>query len=127
MEILVKNAAVTKVLQEIGDAYAANYPHDYARFIAAVKEESTKLLKPTGMSADGHLMNFMKIPCATNKQGARISLYAFIRKQIAKRCGIDDFFRDRKNYYLLCQVWRDAYVKKTPTHMLKVAEDIHVQ
>lgn len=120
MEILIKNAAVTDVLNDIGNAFRERCPADYDLFIKHVQEESTKLIKPSGMSEGGTLMNFMKIPMATNSLGKRISLYAFIRWQMQKRCGIDDFFRDKKNYYLLCQVWRDAWVKKNPTPFLRV-------
>lgn len=127
MEILIKNAAVVKVLEEIGATFAAEYPRDYEEFVKHVREESKNLIQPNGMSPGGHLMNFMKIPCATNKLGNRVSLYAFIKNQMQKRCGIDDFFRDRQNYFLLKKVWADAYVKKTPTPMLKVTQDVHIQ
>lgn len=120
MEILIKNRAITDVLLEIGDAFRALCPADYEHFLKHVQEESTRLIKPSGMSEGGTILNMMKIPMGTNSRGERKSLYAFIREQMNKRCGIDDFFRDKKNYYLLCQVWRDAWVKKTPTPFLRV-------
>lgn len=111
MEILIKNQSIINVLSDIGEAFRALCPDDYDSFIKYVKDEKTKLIKPSGMSTEGHFMNFMKLPCGTNSKGERINLYSFIKQQMRKRCGIEDFFADRHNYYLLCQVWSDAHVK----------------
>lgn len=112
MEILIKNKALETVLEDIGEAFRALCPDDYERFIAAVKRESEMLLKPSGMSQEGTMINLMKIPIATNSRGEKKSLYTFIKWQVQQSCGIDDFFRDRKNYQLLCRVWADAHVRK---------------
>lgn len=123
MEILVKNAAVVKVLDEIGEAYRALCPGDWERFIQAVKEEGQRLQKQNAMSSDGTMLNYMKIPCVTWR-GRTGNLYAFIKHEMKKRCGIEDFFAERENYQLLCRVWKDAKVKNKPTSYLKVPAGI---
>jgi len=112
VQILTKGRALTDTITEIGEAYRACYPTDYAAFIKLIKDESGVLTRPTGMSDDGTMMNFMKIPMATNSLGERINLYSFIKQQMRKLHGIDDFFADRNNYYLLRDIWRDAQIRR---------------
>lgn len=112
MEILIKDKTVIRILEEIGEAFHALCPHDYDRFIKYVKDESQRLLKPSGMSEEGTMINLMKIPVGYNSRGEARSLYAFIKQEMARAGVSDDFFRDRKNYQLLCRVWADAHVKK---------------
>lgn len=120
MEILVRNQAVINILNQIADVIHSHYPDDYEAFIKYVILESQHLVKPSGLSPEGHIMNFMKIPCVTNKAGEKINLYGAIKRLMRKYCGIEDFFSDRKNYELLCQTWKDAYVKKRPTRHIEV-------
>lgn len=113
MEVIVKNAAVVRILEEIADAFRTLRPPSYRAFLAIVDEESKALKRPNAMSTDGHMLNFCKLPA---------DLYTFVKQQMRKRCGIDDFFRDAKNYYLLTKVWSDARIRRTPTHLLLTKE-----
>jgi len=118
MEVLIKNAALESLLEAIGEEYRRVCPGEYEKFIRYVQEESKVLVKPTGMSADGSFMNMMKLPIIRTKDGRVGNMYSFIKHQVEKRCGIPDFFADRKNYQLLCKVWKDAYVRKQKTTRL---------
>lgn len=109
MEIVVKDAAVVRILEEIADAWRCLRPESYRDFLELMDEESKNLIKPTAMSAGGNMLNFGKLPT---------DLYVFIKQQMRKRCGIDDFFRDPTNFYLLTKVWSDARIRRTPTNML---------
>ena len=109
MEILIKNKSIETFLKEVADAWRDLCPTEYEKFRRYIAEESMSLVKPSGMSHDGHFMNFMYLP-----EG----LYPFIKQQARKRLGIDDFFRDSDNYRLLKKVWPDAAVKTHPTQYL---------
>lgn len=108
MEIVIKNAALVRILEEIADAWRSLRPASYREFLEIIDEESKQLLKPTAMSADGNMLNYCKLPT---------DLYAFIKHQMRKRCGIDDFFRDPENYRLLTKVWSDTRIRRKPTQM----------
>lgn len=115
MEVIIKNAALEKLLEDIGEEFRRACPSEYEKFIRHVQEESKVLIKPSGMSLDGCFMNMMKIPIIRTRDGRVGNMYAFIKHQVEKRFGIPDFFSDRKNYQLLCKVWKDAYVRKQKT------------
>lgn len=108
MQIVVKNAAVVRILEEIADAWRSLRPESYKAFLQIVDEESKQLLKPTAMSADGNMLNYCKLPA---------DLYGFVKHQMCKRCGIDDFFRDHDNYVLLTKVWSETRIRRSPTQM----------
>lgn len=122
MEVLIKNKAVETILEEIFEAFAAIDPQGAEDFIQHVKEESQQLVKPSGMSTDGAILNLMKIPCIRNSLGEKINLYSFIKQTMHSRCGIDDFFRDAENYRLMCKVWTNAKVKRKPTPFLRMKD-----
>lgn len=123
VNFIIKNKSLETVIEDIGEAFRALCPQDYEDFIAYVKTESEILLKPSGMSHEGTMLNLMKIPCGTNSRGEKKNLYGFIKEQMWKRAHIDDFFRDRENYRLLCKVWRDAEVKRKPTKIFRITPE----
>src|SRR5437867_7830358 len=100
MQIVIKNKALTETLEEILNAYYDTCPAEAEIFEAMVKEESKHLVKSSGMSEDGCFMTLLKLPPN--------GLYSFIRWQVSKRCGLDDFFRDPENYRLLGRIWANA-------------------
>jgi hypothetical protein len=107
-EICIKGAALTTTLNEIAEAYAHICPEEYEAFLGFVGENNKNLIKPSGMSSGGNMMDLCKLPSG---------VYSFVKHQMRKRHGIDDFFADPKNYYLLCKVWSNCCTKhrKTPT------------
>ena len=113
-EILFKNRALETFVTEIAEAYAELWPAEYRRFKEIIAEESAALINPSALSSDGTLLNFCKLPA---------NLYAFIRHQAFKRLGIRDFFKDKENYYLLCRMWPELRIKRTPTQRLRVKGD----
>lgn len=110
MQIVMKNQALAQTLESIISAYYALLPRQAAAFEKYVREESGQLVKPTGMSKSGSMMNWVKIPSV---------LYSFIKKEMRKLHGIDDFFRDYEHYKLLMQVWKAAVVKRKPTKVFR--------
>jgi hypothetical protein len=110
MEIIIKNKALTDVLEEIIQAYYDVCPTEAQIFEDMVRAESQHLVKQSGMSEDGCFMTLIKLPSN--------ALYRFIKEQVAKRCGLDDFFRDPENYRLLGRVWANARIKKKPTTLV---------
>lgn len=113
MEIIIKDAALTRTLEEIAEAYAAVCPDAYAAFCQIVEQESKNLVKPTGMSKQGHFMDVCRIPA---------HLYTFIRQQMLKRHGIDDFFRDRRHYDLLLKTWPACKIKRKPSKLFALKD-----
>lgn len=111
IQIHVKDAAVTAILEEIASAYADLYPQEYEEFIACCREEEQTLLKPTGMSTDGTMMTFCKIPS---------TIYSFIKHQMRKRCGIPDFFKEESNYRLVTKIWSTCAIRHKRTARLEV-------
>lgn len=110
-EICIKGAALTTTLNEIADAFRALCPSEYDKFLTVISETNKCLIKPSGMSAQGHMMELCKLP-----QG----IYSFVKQQMRKRHGIPDFFSDPKNYYLLCKVWSDCTIRRKKTPLLVV-------
>lgn len=111
MEIVIKNQAIERDLATIVNWYYTKYPESAASFDSYVSEESSRLIKPTAMTTDGHMLNFAKLPAP---------LYSIIKRAFSMVHGIDDFFRDQSNYYLLCKVWQTARIKRIPTKLLTV-------
>lgn len=107
MEFYFKDGAKTRFLEEIASAFRDHFPSVYNDFMRHVREETKRLINPTGMSAEGHFMIKMYLPS---------KLYTFVKWQARKRLGIDEFFNDRKNYDLLCKVWSGCQPerKRTP-------------
>lgn len=103
MDFHIKNNAVTKILEEIADAYRTLFPQKYEDFLKLIQEEKARLIKPTALSEDGTMLSLCKIPT---------EIYSFVKWQMRKRCDIHDFFHDRRNYYLLCKVWSDLRIKR---------------
>lgn len=106
MQILIRNAAIDDFLKEVAASFRALCPAEYEMFRKHVKEESHRLVKPSGMSRDGCFLNKMFIPQ---------KLYTFIKWQARKRLGIPDFFADKENYYRLCRMWPDSVTRRKPT------------
>jgi len=113
MEILFRNKALNDVLEEIITAFYELCPEAAAEFERIVSEESKSLVKESAMSADGNFLNLCKLPKI---------MYMFIRAQMRKRCGIDDFFRDWENYYLLTKVWKNARIRRRSLPRLVISE-----
>lgn len=112
-EILIKDQALTRTIEEIADAYRAVRPSEYAAFCRLIDEDSRSLLKPTGMSSEGTLLDLFRLPA---------SLYSFIKQQMRKRHGIHDFFAFPENYRLLMKVWSSCALKRKPTQMLHLRD-----
>jgi hypothetical protein len=106
MQFHIKGAAIEAFLTEVVKAFADLQPAMYQHFCEHVERESAALLKKSGMSADGSVMNKMYIPAL---------MYAFIKEQARCRLGIENFWADRENYYTLCKVWPAAKTKTKPT------------
>lgn len=96
--ILVKDAALTTWLSGVVEHYRGRFPADYEKFSAHVSQERKQLIKKSGMSKEGHFMNRLYIPT---------KLYLYLKELAYIELGIDDFFRDRANYDLLCRVCSD--------------------
>jgi len=101
----VKRQAIEKFLEEVAAAWQEQYPKQYEAFCRLVELESAHLIKPSGMTAGGHFLDYCKIPQ---------DLYSFIKWQASKRLGIDDFFREKRNYQLLVRIWPRAKIKTHP-------------
>lgn len=110
-EIIIKNAALERTLSEIADAYRACCPSEYTAFLALVNTASASQKQSSGMSDEGHFMDLMRFPG---------TLYPFIKHQMRKRHGIDDFFRDKANYRLVMKVWSDLKLKHKATSIFRV-------
>lgn len=113
MEILMRNQAIINFLKEVADAYRACFPYKYQQFLDIIAAESANLIKPSGMSADGSMLSYMKLP---------EHIYTFIKHAALKHLGIDDFFRDPENYHLLVKCWPDAKMKTKPTQTFTVPD-----
>lgn len=106
MQVLVKNQAVRAELEAIADEWRARFPQEYEDFMSIIDEESKNLIKTTAMSKDGNMLNYCKIPQL---------LHDFILYRFRKRHGVQDFFRDPKNYRLLAEVWPASRIRRKPT------------
>lgn len=111
MEILIKQQALVKFLEEVAEAYRSLRPAEYQEFLRIIEEESHSLIKPSAMTRDGSALNFMKVPT---------SVYLFIKREYRRRFEDADFFADVENYYLLAKVWPAIRVRRKETQMLRV-------
>lgn len=111
MHFVIKDQALEYVFAECLSAYAERYPDHWAALLNIVEEESKNLVKPSGMSRDGHLLTYCKIP---------EHLYSAMKHVVRKSCGIDDVWRDPKHYQLLCKVATDLHIKKRPQKRLYI-------
>lgn len=111
MELVIKNQALEKAFAECLSAYAERYPEHWAALLKIVQEEAQNLIKPSGMSYDGSLLTYCKIP---------EHLYSAMKFVLRKHCGIDDVWRDPKHYQLLCKVATDLHIKKRPQKRLYI-------
>lgn len=113
MDFHIKNAAAVKVLEEIAEAYHALFPQKYEEFRRMVRDEEARLIRHTALSEEGTMLSLCKIP---------EEIYAFVKWQMRKRCNIDDFFRWRNNYYLLCKVWSDLRIRRRDTATMSLKD-----
>lgn len=116
MEILVRDQALRNFFTEVFEAYQDLRPEDAAAFRKHVEAESQALVKPSGMSREGHFLNRMYIPSI---------LYSFIKAQARKRLEIDDIWRDRRHYDLLCSVVQSAETRRVPTEIFHGVAPCH--
>src|ERR1051326_4940574 len=77
MEIIIKNKALTDVLEEIIQAYYDVCPTEAQIFEDMVRAESQHLVKQSGMSEDGCFMTLIKLPSN--------ALYRFIKEQVDRK------------------------------------------
>lgn len=115
MEVVIRNQALEKVLTEALSAYCERYPEHWAALVSLVKEEQSTLVKPSGVSADGSMLTFCKLP---------EHLYSAIKYVCRKHCGIEDVFRDPETYYLICKLASDLHIKKRPDRRLHIKIDL---
>ena len=106
MQVVVKDAALRAELELIADEWRAQFPDDYEEFTRIIDEESKSVKLATAMSTEGNYLNFCKIPQL---------LHDFILYRFRKRHGVDDFFRDPRNYRLLAEVWPASRIRRKPT------------
>lgn len=106
MEFYFKGNSIERFLLECIEAYHELLPKQASKFAKYVKQESAVLAKPSGMSKDGCMLNFCKMPP---------HFYPFVKQQAAKRLGIEDFWKNPKHYRLMVRLWKTAAVKRTPT------------
>ena len=102
----IKDQALLQTLEEIAASYALLKPDEYKATVDCARRASDTLAKPTGMSVGGNFMSVAEIPT---------DVYSFVKWQMKKRHGIDDFFRDERNTRLLLRVFEDFQVKRKPT------------
>jgi hypothetical protein len=114
VEVVVKNQALEKVLSESLSAYCERYPEHWEALISLVKDEAESLVKPSGLSADGTLLTYCKLPA---------HLYAAIKYVCRKHCGIEDVWRDQLTYQLICRIASDLHIKKRPSKRLYLKLD----
>ena len=105
-QVIVKDAALRAELEAIADEWRARFPDDYDEFLKIIDQESKSLKLPTAMSTNGTYLNYCKVPQL---------LHDFILYRFRKRHGVDDFFRDPKNYRLLAEVWPASRIRRKPT------------
>jgi hypothetical protein len=108
-EILMKNQALEAFLKEVVDAFHAVRPGYMERVRHKIREQASQLVKPSGMTRQGHMKVSYYMPPA---------LYHFAREQAKKRLNMPDLFAgpDRKLHYdLLCKTAMDFKVKTKPT------------
>ena len=111
MQILIKDRAIDSILEQTVDAFYELAPDTAHLFEAHVREVSAARVNPSGISADGTVMSYCKIPSV---------LWAFLKWQGRKRLGTNDFFRDKTNFDRLCKVWRACAIKRRPTTLYQV-------
>jgi hypothetical protein len=102
MEILFKNKAVEDVMEEIVKQFVALRPHEAKAMQEYIVGESAHLHTSSGMSKDGTMRNYCKMPKL---------LYSFIVQQMRKRCGIPNFFASSSDYRLFLKIWSNAKMK----------------
>lgn len=111
MQIIIKNQALERTLEEIADAYRTMCPSEYVSFMALVNEASGALTKSSGMSKEGHLMDLARFPGI---------IYPFTKQVMRKYHGIPDFFSDLKNYRLALKVWSELQTRRKATQIFRV-------
>lgn len=110
-QILIKNSALKRDLEEIADAFRAVRPHDYALAIHYAASASKALRRSDGMSDGGHFQQLANMPGL---------LYSFVKHEMRKRHGIPDFFSSKENWRLLLGVWSDLATKLKSKSVLRI-------
>lgn len=105
MEFIIRNQSLQMFFQECAREFTNACPALANTLRHHTRELSGLLHSPDGMSKDG---NFMLIGCMPQ------FMYAFIKRQAAKRLGIDDVWRDPKNLKLFLREWETCQVKRKP-------------
>ena len=111
MEILMKDRVIDRLLEETVAAFYELCPETARIFEDQIREESASLVSPSGLSKDGTLLSYCKLPQL---------LWAFLKFQGKKRLGTHDFFRDKSNFDRLVKVWRACAIKRRPTQQFQV-------
>jgi len=109
----IKDQALERTLEEIADAYEELQPGEWAAFQAILNERSKCLINKSGMSGDGTMLDYCHLPAG---------LYGFIKQQMRKRHGIDDFFKTKSNYSLLCKVWTACETRRKKKQILQIKD-----
>ena len=115
LSIHIKDRAVDQILEETIAAFYEYLPDTAKLFEDEVRASSASLVDPTGVSADGTMLSYCKIPSV---------LWSFLKWQGRKRLGVQDFFKDKHNFDRLCKIWRACAVKRRPSLHVKVPKEI---
>lgn len=105
MEVVVKNQALESLFEECAKEFWSVCPRLAKTLADHTRDKSNLLHNQNGMSKDGNMMLLACMPQF---------IYPFIRRQAQKRLGIDDVWRDPRNFRLFLRVWKTCNVKRTP-------------
>lgn len=102
MQVVINNQALETFFTECVSAFYSLYPDVALAIEDHAARQSAALINCNGMSSDGDMM----LICAYPQR-----LYPFIRKEAAERLGIDDVWRDEKNFRLFLKVYKKCAIK----------------
>lgn len=106
MQIQIKNQALTDLFEEAVRDFHDVCPRLARELNQAVEEQSRALRRTNGMSPEGHFMISGLIPQF---------LFDIVLNEARKRFGIEDVWKDPRNFRLFMKIWKKAKVKKKPT------------
>jgi hypothetical protein len=110
-EIIIKNQSIERFVEEVASAYCSAYPSKAEAFDRLVRHQTASLIKTTGMSTGGTLMEIGALPN---------EIYAAVKHLAKIHLNIPDFWDDFDRFNLFLRVWSNCRIKRTPTPFLTV-------